>query len=404
MNRRLCLAGLLLCLAALWIFRPVATVYHAQRLTWPPADSMPVSASPDRVAARAAAVMDVNSFRLLAAKNSGERLPMASTTKIMTAILAIESGRLDEVVTVSDGACRVEPSAIWLVPGEKVKLEDLVYGLMLRSGNDAANAVAEFLGGSIEGFAAMMNQKAVELGLEDTNFVNPHGLTAANHFTSAYDLAKLAAYALQNHKFSQVVATRSISLPWDGHDQPRVWYNKNRLLESYIGADGVKTGWTRAAGNCLVASAERAGMRVVAVVLDSPDHYGETSWLMNSAFQGYMPQVLVTPGQWLQSLAVVGGSPRYVGVLAAAGYYWPLAAGESLDLECELVLPPELAVPVQAAQRVGTLRVLQGDHCLAEIPLLTDQSSDRGRWSQLLARVSGRFWDMVGFVMGGAAR
>ncbi|MGI6357287.1 MAG: D-alanyl-D-alanine carboxypeptidase family protein [Bacillota bacterium] len=402
MNRRLYLLGLLLCcLTVLWTFRPGPAVNYAQRLTWAPSDLLSAFSSADWLSARGAAVMDVGSLRLLAGKNSRERLPMASTTKIMTAILAIESGRLDEVVTVSADACRVEPSAIWLMPGERIKLEHLVYGLMLRSGNDAANAIAEFLGGSIHGFAVLMNQKADELGLQDTNFVNPHGLTAENHFTSAYDLAKLAAYALQNDKFSQVVATRSISLPWDGHAEPRVWYNKNRLLTSYPGADGVKTGWTRAAGNCLVASAERAGMRVVAVVLNSHDHYGETAWLMDHAFQNYSPHVLVTKGQWLQSLPVAKGHPRYIGVIAADGYYWPLAAGEAMDLQCELVLPPELTVPVQAGQRVGTLRVLRRGDCLAEIPLLADQTSDRGPWSQFLHQVSGRFWDLLELLMGG---
>lgn len=398
MNRRLALALLALCISVLvWTYRPEAALRLPAAEIWPPTDSaVPVTTTLDWIGARGAALMEVGSYRLLFGKNSDARLPMASTTKIMTAILAIESGRLDEVVTVSQQACQVEPSSIWLVPGERITLEHLVYGLMLRSGNDAAQAIAEHLGGSIAGFAALMNQKAMDLELQNTHFVNPHGLPHPDHYTSAYDLARLTAYALQNPEFSRVVATKRISIPGDGQAQPRVWHNKNRLLTSYVGADGVKTGWTRAAGSCLVASAERAGLRIVAVVLNSPDEFAETARLMDSAFAGYQIETLVTKGQWLGSLTVSHGYPRFVGAVAAAGYSWPVAGDEPLGVQTELVLPEQLEAPVAAGQRVGTLRLTRFGECLAEIPLVSDQESFNSRWERLLTGVATGFWELVG--------
>lgn len=389
------LAALCLCVMV-WLLRPQPATFVIGSSVWEPVENVGQTAqSLPWMGAKGAALMDVSSYRLLAGKNLHQRLPMASTTKIVTALLAIESGRLREIVTVSANACNIEPSSIWLVPGEKIKLEDLVYGLMLRSGNDAAQAIAEFLGGTIEGFAKQMDAKAAELGLQDTHFVNPHGLPNPNHYTSAYDLAKIAAYALQNPKFTEVVSTKRISLQWDWHDEPRVWYNKNRLLTTYPGADGVKTGWTRAAGYCLVASANRAGLRVVAVVLNSPDDFGETARMMDYAFAKYQPATVVTKGQFLRSLTVQNGYPHYIGVMIAGGYTWPQRVGETLALDQEVILPEQLVAPVQAGQRLGTLRVLQADQCLAEIPLVADQPSDRGWWQQSLRRATGCFWRLI---------
>lgn len=397
MNRRLVPIVFTLFICGLaWLFRPPAAIVVPSTLVWQPTDAaVPTIAAPEWVGARGAALMEVGSYRLLWGKNSNQRLPMASTTKIMTAILAIESERLDEVVTVSQQACQVEPSSIWLVAGERIKLEHLVYGLMLRSGNDAALAIAEYLGGSTSGFAELMNRKALELGLENTHFVNPHGLPHPEHYTSAHDLAKLTAYALQNQIFSQVVATKRISVPSEGQAEPRIWHNKNRLLTSYLGADGVKTGWTRAAGSCLVASAERSGLRVVAVVLNSPDEFAETARLMDSAFAGYRSETLVTPGQWLQSLPVKHGHPRYIGVLAAGGYSWPVASDEPLAIDRELILPEQLEEPVAAGQRVGTLRLTRFGQCLAEVPVVADQAAYRSGWEKFLTDLAGRFWDLL---------
>ena len=255
MQRRYCRLGLVLLIIIACLVSTAAYGWQEMNLRAP------------QIAARGAALMDVNTGRLLLGKQENMRLPMASTTKIMTAILAIESGRLQEMVTVSDAATRVEPSSIWLVPGERISLHHLVYGLMLRSGNDAAVAIAEHLAGGVDEFAQLMNRKAQALGLRNTHFCNPHGLPHPEHYTTAYDLALLSAYALRNDLFTEVVSTARMTLPREQQTAECIWHNKNRLLQTYPGADGVKTGWTRAAGYCLVASANRAGFRRVSIVI-----------------------------------------------------------------------------------------------------------------------------------------
>lgn len=405
MNRRLLVILLLVCFsAAFWVMRPLPAVPVLGSLIQTPQAAVDTVASLPQVAAKSAALMDVGSFRLLAGKNLHQRLPMASTTKVMTAILAIESGRWSETVVVSADACREEPSSIWLVPGEQITLEYLVYGLMLRSGNDAAHAIADFLGGSVAGFAQLMNAKAAQLGLQDTHFVNPHGLPDPDHYTSAYDLAKIAAYALQNKRFSEIVATRQIAIPSSECAPARVWYNKNRLLVTYSGADGVKTGWTRAAGYCLVASATRGQARAVAVVLDSPDDFGETARMLDFAFDNYQPQTIVTAGQFFGSVPVNHGTPPYVGAVAAESYTWPMREDEMAGCQTEVVVPDALSAPVRAGQQIGTVRVLRAGECLAEIPLVADQAAERGWLECCLRQWAADFWQLLNAATGGADR
>ena len=203
------------------------------------------------------AVLEVNSGRLLFARNPEKKLPMASTTKILTAILVIEEDDLDEVVRIPEEAVGVEGSSIYLVAGETMTRKDLLYGLMLRSGNDCAETLAILHSGSIEKFADCMNEKAMQIGAQDSHFMNPHGLPAPQHYTTAKDLAMIAAYALRNDIFSEIVACKSYTIPDGGCGYPRLLQNKNKMLYSYSDADGVKTGYTKEAGRCLVTSATR---------------------------------------------------------------------------------------------------------------------------------------------------
>ncbi len=401
MNRRIKMLTATLGLLALLVTAP--SVSAAKHRTSDAVEVVKQATADPWVGAKGAALMDVNTYRVLAGKNLHQRLPMASTTKIMTAIIAIESGRLDEVVTVSHSAVKVEPSSIWLVPGEKIKLLHLVYGLMLRSGNDAAQAIAEYLGGSIEGFAKLMNEKAKSLGCSNTNFVNPHGLPHPDHYTTSYELAKISAYALRNEQFSKFVATRRISVPWPNHDNPRVWHNKNRMLTMYEGADGVKTGWTRAAGRCLVASAKRANFRLVAVVLNSPEMWGETAALMDFGFANYYPESVIVKGQFMQSVPVQNGYPRSVGLMASEDFSWPLGQGETLQIEQQWVLPEKVQAPVKKGEQIGHIRLVYQGNCLAEIPLIADQDSWNGWWQYLINRTLTRFYHLLlrGFVTQG---
>jgi len=242
--------------------------------------------APPAVTARAAVVVDGETGRVLYDLGAHDRLPPASTTKIMTAILALESGADTGGSVVSDIDARwlKGSSVMGLRPGMVLSVRDLLYGLMLPSGNDAAIELAKIVDGSEAAFVDRMNQKARELGLRDTNFVNPHGLDDPNHYSSAYDLAMLARYAMANPQFAELVRTRDYQLsPPSGY----VLRNGNSFLQRYPGADGVKIGWTEAAGWTLVASAERDGRRLFATVLNSTDRDADAAALLDWAFQSY---------------------------------------------------------------------------------------------------------------------
>ena len=194
------------------------------------------------ISAKSAILIDSSSGRVLYEHNSYEKLPMASTTKIMTGLLACESGKLNKTVKVSPFASGTEGSSLWLKIGENQTLKNLTYGLMLKSGNDAAVAIAEYLGGNVEAFALLMNKRAREIGAVNTNFKNPHGLDSDGHYTTAYDLALIAREAMKNKKFREIVSTKTYSIPMQGEKWDRALKNHNKMLWRYEGCNGVKTG------------------------------------------------------------------------------------------------------------------------------------------------------------------
>lgn len=226
-------------------------------------------------------VMELSTETVLAENNADQRLPMASTTKIMTALIIVEDCNLDEVITVPDAAVGVEGSSIYLKKDEQIDVRDLVYGLMLRSGNDSAAALAIHHSGSIENFIKVMNERAAQLGAKNTNFKNPSGLPDDEHYTTARDLCVIACKAMKNDTFKQIVSSKSYSGKF------RSYENKNKMLRNYEGANGVKTGYTVKAGRCLVSSAERNGMDVVTVVLNCYDMYERSSQLLDKCFSDY---------------------------------------------------------------------------------------------------------------------
>lgn len=238
---------------------------------------------PPQVSAKAAVIMDAGTGQVVYEKNSHERRAQASTTKMVTALVTLEKAQLSDVVKAGPDV-KVEPSVIGLDPGDQLTVEQLLYGLLLPSGNDAAVALADYVGGSIPGFAAMMNAKAEQLGLKDTHFVTPHGLDADGHYSSAYDLAIIARAGMQNPVFARIVGATEFRI-----DGPIRWVfkNSNKLLGVYPGADGVKTGYTDNAGRCLVFSATRNGHRAIAVVLDSADIFADAAALLDYFFADY---------------------------------------------------------------------------------------------------------------------
>lgn len=241
------------------------------------------------VSAQSAILMEQSSGRVLYDKNANKPMRIASITKIMTAILAIESGKMNEWVKVSEKAVHTEGSSIYLIPGEKIKLEDLVYGLMLRSGNDAAVAISEHVGGSLDGFVYLMNQKAEEIGMKNTHFANPHGLDDhENHLSTAYDMALLTRYAMNNEVYEKISGTKVHKAPHPTEKWDRKWKNKNRLLtELYSYTTGGKTGYTKRAKRTLVTTATKNELDLIAVTLNGPDDWNDHIQMYETGFNTY---------------------------------------------------------------------------------------------------------------------
>ncbi|RLQ95047.1 D-alanyl-D-alanine carboxypeptidase family protein [Falsibacillus albus] len=251
------------------------------------------------LSAQSAILMDQDSGRVLYEKDAHQQLRIASITKIMTAIIAIESGKLNKKVKVSKKAVYTEGSSIYLKQGEKIKLEDLVYGLMLRSGNDAAVAIAEYVGGSEEGFVYLMNKKAEEIGMKHTHFANPHGLDDhENHFSTAYDMALLMKYAMHNKEFKKISGTKVYHAEDPDSQWERTWRNKNRLLtEKYEYCTGGKTGYTKRAKRTLVTTASKDGQNLIAVTLNASDDWNDHIEMYNFGFNQYDQKIVLPEGK-----------------------------------------------------------------------------------------------------------
>lgn len=342
------------------------------------------------VAAEAAILMDVNSGRVLYGKNIHTRLPMASLTKIMTALLAAESGRLDELVTVREEWIAVPASNIWLKAGENISLRSLVYGLILRSGNDAALSIAYFLAGGPEPFSTTMNHRAREIGALNTNFSNPHGLHARNHYSTAYDLALITRILLHDPFLRSVVSTERFDSRTYGGDIPRIWHNKNRLLQMEPLADGIKTGWTVAAGHCFAGSATKLGWQLLSIVLNSPNHYGESRSLLSWGFSNYSPILLVPRGLFQGQVPAPGGEPPHVGVVAARDFWWVEGRGESVAAEVTINLPESVKPPIARSQVLGELVVGYRGELWGRVELVSDAVvRHKSLWLRLARPVQG---------------
>ena len=263
------------------------------------------------VAARGAILIECSTGDVICEHNADERLPMASTTKIMTAIIAIEERSLSDEVSVSPLAVGVEGSSVYLSANEKLTMDDLVYALMLESANDAAAAIAIEVAGSVEAFAELMNERARAIGCENTHFTNPHGLDNEEHYTTARDLARITAYALGNETFKEIVSTQRHTIPLDGGGV-RLLINHNRLLRENEYVIGVKTGFTKRSGRCLVTAAERDGVTVVAVTLSDPDDWRDHTALLSFGLDAYESYRLAGDGTLTVPVPVVGGTENFV--------------------------------------------------------------------------------------------
>ncbi|ABR48795.1 Serine-type D-Ala-D-Ala carboxypeptidase [Alkaliphilus metalliredigens QYMF] len=308
--------------------------------------------APHFPSSHAAILMDVETGRVLAGQNFHEKMPMASTTKILTGLLAVENLPLDKLISVNPKAVGVEGSSIYLESNERVKSIDLIYGLMLRSGNDAAEAIAYEISGSIEDFATLMNQRAKEIGANNTNFMNPHGLHHDDHYTTAYDLSLITRAALKNVTFKEVVKTEFWQAEREGHKD---FANKNKLLKSYESADGVKTGYTRRSGRCLVASATNNNMQFIAVTLNDSDDFNTTRTLLEYGFETYSPFKILEQEEKLISKQVIHGLKDSINLYPATTAIIPLRDGDEEKLIKVLDVPETLQAPLITGTVVGKL-------------------------------------------------
>lgn len=343
--------------------------------------------APNLSKAGGAVLIDRASGRILLEKDKDKKLPEASTTKIMTALLAIEKGNLSDVITVSRNASGVEGSSIWLAVGEHVTLENLLYGLMLSSGNDAAVAVAEHIGGSVDNFVAEMNAKAKQIGAVNTNFVNPNGLYNKEHYTTAYDLALITAYAMKNETFRKIVSTVHWNMPWEGHEWDRSLKNKNRNLWEYDGATGVKTGYTIDSGRCFVASAERNGMELITVLLDDYDMFEDSRTLLDYGFTNYQKVNIVNKGDLLGTAEVENGIAKKVDAIAEADFSYPCTSEEGASIRKELKLNQTMAAPIKKGEEIGKLELYLGGQKMCEIPAVASSDILENTYGYNLRRI-----------------
>ncbi len=260
------------------------------------------------VSAQSAVLMSIEDGTVIFEKCSHKKLPMASTTKIMTCLVALERGNLSDVVKIAPEAIGVEGTSLYLQKGDSCSLLDLLYAVMLRSANDAAAAVAYHIGGTIENFSDMMNEKAAELGLKDTHFMNPHGLHHSEHYTTAYDFALLASYAMKNEEFAKIVSSKEHTVSLNDGSLKKPIVNHNRLLRTYDGACGVKTGFTKTSGRCLVSSAERNGVILVAVTFNAPSDWADHKNMLDYGFSQYCRKTIMEKGAFEREFPIAGGS------------------------------------------------------------------------------------------------
>ncbi|MDD2648305.1 MAG: D-alanyl-D-alanine carboxypeptidase [Eubacteriales bacterium] len=320
-----------------------------------------------------AVIIEETTGRVLYEQNMSARRPMASTTKVMTALVALENSSLDETVTASKNASGVPGTSIYLSIGESLTMREMLYGLMLASGNDAAVAIAEHIGGSVDGFAEMMNARAAELGLSNTCFLTPHGLPKDGHYTSAYDLAMIAREAMKSEVFREIVGTRRGRIPWHGREYERILINKNKLLAGYSGATGIKTGYTKAAGRCLVFSAEREGLSLIGVVLNCPDWFSDAQSLLDSVFLKTEMAEFISEGEEIRSVSVENGVSDSLSVIAGGRLAYPLLDGE--DYPSVLIdLPPSFPAPIYQGQSVGMVSLEMNGRIVARVPIIAEES------------------------------
>lgn len=320
------------------------------------------------VSAESAVLMCADNGEILFSRNADRRLSMASTTKIMTSLIALESATPEKEIVVTKEMVSVEGTSMGLMPGDSVSLLELVYGMLLQSGNDAANTVAYVLGGSQEGFSKLMNERAREIGMENTNFVTASGLDDENHYSTAYDMALLAAECLKNPEFAEICSQKKAKLTYGNPPYARTLTNHNKLLWKYSDSVGIKTGFTKKSGRCLVSAAKRNGVTLIAVTLNAPDDWNDHISMFEYGFSKCRG---VNIGCNLEGVTVkvAGGEHNSVGVRLE--HYPGWIADE--PSQCRILIKQIAYAPLPKDSVVGTAVFYSGDNIIEEVPLLTTE-------------------------------
>lgn len=320
------------------------------------------------VSASSAIVIEAKTGLVLYEKNSKQKAYPASTTKIMTALLALEEVGLDDQVTVPANASGTEGSSIYLAVGEQLSVRDLLYGLMLRSGNDASLAIAEYVSPTTADFVRLMNEKAKEIGALNTHFSNPNGLYATDHYTTAFDMALIAKEAMNNADFKAIVGAKS----WKADREEgkySYFYNKNKVVFQYPGGTGVKIGYTKASGRTLVASSERDGLSVICVVMNAPNWFNDSYHLMDYAHKAYEMATVASPERVLKAVPVEQGDRDHVMIGPKEPVLCPVKTGEELNIAVAYDVPESIKAPVHRWQEAGALQVFVNGILLFSQPL-----------------------------------
>lgn len=345
------------------------------------------------LSARAAALYEPQSGTFLYRKEADRPLPMASTTKIMTALVAVERLPLGTPITADAADTGIEGSSLYLRAGETLTLEGLLYGMLLSSANDAACVIARAVGGSPDGFAALMNEKAAAMGLTDTHFTNPHGLYDPEHYTTAAELAQVAAAFLAEPTLRAIAATeRATVTSADGYQ--RTLKNHNKLLSLYPGAIGVKTGFTRRSGRCLVGAAEREGLTLISVTIDAPDDWRDHEQLLDYGFSQMEARQLAAYRAYQYRLPVVGGADTHLLVSNQEALTHPLL--RSARISTQVCLPRYAVAPIRRGDEVGYVVFSEGGRELARLPLLAEEDISSAREPSWLSNLLNKIFHRKG--------
>jgi len=344
------------------------------------------AAQPPQLSAASAILVDADSGRVLYEHNAQEKRLIASITKLMTALVAVESvPDTGQLVTIKQEWTGAEGSSMYLKPGEQITLEGLLYGLLMASGNDAALAVAGFCAGDVDTFVTWMNERAGDIGMADTHFANPNGLNDDAHYSTAADMAKLARVVMENELLAKIVGTRSITIAG------RSFTNHNKLLWQYKGCIGMKTGYTDKAGRTLVSCAERDGQRLIVVTLNDPNDWTDHAALYDYGFENFPRHVLVTAGKEAWHVKVRGSLVQLAGVCTETDLYYPLS--ETERVKATITLARQVQAPVEKGTIAGNITFyLDGEPIgMSYLVYSQDVRPDVPKYKGLIQRLLGYF-------------